>query len=298
MDLGSNAIRLVVGERRGSGFAVLESERLPVRLGQDVFGPGVVPDKVVAALVGAFTRFRAMCDDLAVAKVRAIATAAMREAKNRDHVVAEVRRATGFEIEVISGMQEAGLLTRAVQQQVDLDRGRSVLVDVGGGSVEVVLVHRGTVEAADSHPIGSVRLLSVLRDAPKGASAVEVLRRSLQAVEPQIRQRLGGQPVDRYVGVGGSIENLTDLVATEAAARGGTESVALAAVRAETDALASLSVAQRVAHKGLTHDRADTIVPAGVIYLRIGELAGVDRIYVPRVGIKEGLLAAMVAEEV
>ena len=295
MDLGSNAIRLVVGEGRGRGFAVLERERLPVRLGQDAFGTGVVPDRIVAALVDAFTQFRAICDRMAVTKVRAIATAAMREAKNREHVVDEVRRATGFEIEVISGMQEAGLLTRAVQQQVDLGRGRSVLIDVGGGSVEVVLVHAGTVEAADSHPIGSVRLLSVLKEAPEGASAVDVLRQSLQAVEPQIRQRLAGRGIDRYIGVGGSIENLADLISGGAAARAGKQSVALDAVRAETDALAALSVAERVAQKGLTHDRADTIVPAGVIYLRIGELAGVDHIYVPRVGIKEGLLAGLLA---
>ena len=297
IDLGSNAVRLVVAEGQGEQLVVLERHRCPVRLGQDVFDTGEVRDDIIAALVDAFGELREICSRLAVTQIRAIATSAMRDATNREAVISRVRAATGIEIEVISGLQEAGLLTRAVQDRVDLSRGASVLLDVGGGSVEVVRVDDGEVTSSESYAIGSLRLLALLDDSHVGDAAIDLLRRHLKGVEPRLQQQLGDGRIDRYIAVGGSIESLAGLVAAPNQQPEAVESVVLEAVRAQVTGLAALSVADRMAQTGLTHDRADTIVPAGVLYLVIGELAKVDRVYVPRVGIKEGLLAGVCAGE-
>jgi len=302
VDMGSNAIRMMIAEVSGSAVAVLENHRLPVRLGRDVFQSGQIPDATVSAVVDACRRFKASCDRLAVATVRAIATAAMREARNRDLVVDRVREATGIEIEVISGSQEAYLLAQAVQTRIDLQRGRSVLVDVGGGSVEVVLVEDGQVTGADSYRLGALRMLATLPDPnATGESFVELLQQHLHGLERRIADRFDGRRIDRYVAVGGNIETIADLVGGRTDARAAMapmSTVPLASVRAETMALAQLSVDERMAKRDLKPDRADTIVPAGVVYARIGEIAGIDAVLVPRVGIKDGLLAELVAGHV
>jgi hypothetical protein len=105
VDMGSNAIRFLVAEVTGSTAATIENHRLPVRLGRDVFETGQIPEATMADTVDAFRRFRATCDRLGVAHVRAIATSAMRAARNRDLLIDRVRVASDIDIEVISGTQ-------------------------------------------------------------------------------------------------------------------------------------------------------------------------------------------------
>jgi exopolyphosphatase/guanosine-5'-triphosphate,3'-diphosphate pyrophosphatase len=295
--MGSNAIRFLVAEATPGGVAVLENHRLPLRLGRDVFHTGQVPDATVSATVDAFRRFRATCERLGVRHVRAIATSAMRDARNRDLVVDRVREAANIEIEVISGTQEAYLLKLGVESRVDLRTGRSLLVDVGGGSVEVVLVEKGEVVNADSYRLGALRMLEVLADSESsGETFVELLHKHLRSLERRIADRFETGRLDRYVAVGGNIDSLADLIAARTGVRrtDGVETCSLDDVRREVAELASMPFAERVAKRGLKDDRADTIVPAGVVYVRLGELAGVDRVLAPRVGIRDGLLQEVV----
>ncbi|MFY9341458.1 MAG: Ppx/GppA phosphatase family protein [Planctomycetota bacterium] len=296
VDMGSNAIRFLVAEATAGTVNVIESHRLPLRLGRDVFQTGQIPEPTVADTVDAFRRFRATCDRHGVAHVRAIATSAMREARNRDLLVDRVRAASGIEIEVISGTQEAYLLKLGVETKVDLQKGRSVLVDVGGGSVELVLVEAGQVIGADSYRLGALRMLEALRAGEgNGESFVDLLDRHLKSLEHRIADRFEATRIDRYVAVGGNVESLADLVAAHSPPRssGGVESHALVDLHAEVQELAHQTVAERIERRGLKPDRADTIVPAGIVYVRLGELAGVERVLVPRVGIKDGLVVEM-----
>lgn len=297
VDMGSNAIRFLVAEATAGAVGLLESHRLPMRLGRDVFHTGQIPEPTLADIVDAFRRFRATCDRLGVAHIRAIATSAMRDARNRELLVDRIRDACGIEIEVISGTQEAYLLKLGVETKVDLQKGRSLLVDVGGGSVELVLVENGQVISADSYRLGALRLLEALRDGDGGGEAlVDLLHRHLGSLEHRIADRFEAIRIDRYVAVGGNVESLADLVATREPPRraDGIDSHTLVDIKREVLDLAQLSVAERMERRGLKPDRADTIVPAGVVYVRIGELAGVDRLLVPRVGIKDGLLIEIV----
>src|SRR5262245_36207309 len=120
VDMGSNAIRFLVAEATAGAIGTLESHRLAVRLGRDVFHTGQIPDSALAEVVDAFRRFRASCDRHGVKHVRAIATSAMRDARNRDLLVDRVRDASGIEIDVISGTQEAYLLKLGIETKVDL----------------------------------------------------------------------------------------------------------------------------------------------------------------------------------
>lgn len=298
VDMGSNAIRFLVAEATAGAIAVLESHRLAVRLGHDVFHTGQIPETTLAEVVDACRRFRASCDRHGAQRVRAIATSAMRDARNRDLLVDRVRDAAGIEIEVISGTQEAYLLKLGVETKVDLRKGHSLLVDVGGGSVEVVHVEDGQVVGADSYRLGALRMLQALRerepdDGGEREDFVELLLRHLRSLDHRIADRFDTRRVDRYVAVGGNVESLADLAASKTPARrvDGVEAHALADLHAEVLALAGMPVADRIEKRGLKPDRADTIVPAGVVYTHLGELAGVDRVLVPRVGIKDGLLA-------
>jgi exopolyphosphatase/guanosine-5'-triphosphate,3'-diphosphate pyrophosphatase len=298
VDMGSNAVRFLIAEVTAGAIGMLENHRLPVRLGRDVFHTGQIPDQALGEVVDAFRRFRASCDRLGVARVRAIATSAMRDARNRDLLVDRVRDASGIEIEVISGTQEAYLLKLAVESKVDLRQGRSLLVDVGGGSVELVLVEDGQVVNADSYRLGALRMLQALRDGDdRGETFVELLHKHLKSLEHRIADRFEKGRIDRYVAVGGNIESLADLVEARAAGRktDGSETHALDELRREVMDLARLSIEDRMAKRGLKPDRADTIVPAGIVYVHLGELAGVARVMVPRVGIKDGLLIEIVS---
>lgn len=297
VDMGSNAIRFLVAEATGGAIAVLESHRLAVRLGHDVFHTGQIPEATLGEVVDAFRRFRATCDRLGAQRVRAIATSAMRDARNRDLLIDRVRDATGVEIEVISGTQEAYLLKLGVESKVDLQKGHSLLVDVGGGSVEVVHVEDGQVVGADSYRLGALRMLQALREQDADGDGregfVELLLRHLGSLDYRIADRLATRAVDRYVAVGGNVESLADLVAARGGGRrsDGVESFERADLHAEVLDLARMPVAERVEKRGLKPDRADTIVPAGIVYTHLGELAGAERVLVPRVGIKDGLLA-------
>src|SRR5690606_36162346 len=164
VDMGSNAIRFMVAETSGSAHVTLENHRQPIRLGHAVFQTGRIPESAIAETVDAFRRFRATCDHLGVQRTRAIATSAMRDAQNSDALVARVREASGFEIDIISGTQEAYLLKLGVETKIDLSKGRSLLVDVGGGSVELVVVEDGNVASANSYRLGALRMLEAFGD--------------------------------------------------------------------------------------------------------------------------------------
>ncbi len=300
VDVGSNAIRCQVIELRepGSPPAVLETRREPVRLGHDVFLTGSVPETGVVAAVEALRRFKTVCDRYEVAGIRAVATSALREAANRDRIVARIQRVAGIHVEIISGTEEAYLLARAVEAHVDLSKGRSMLVDVGGGSVEVTLVEDGQVVLADSYRLGAVRLLEALtRDGTsgEGQDLLELLDQYVGSLDQRIAERLGSGRIDRFVATGGNVESLLDLAARGAgSSREGVEGLALKTLAEWIQRLARMSYAERVEELELPPDRADVILPAAVVYYRLASVSRVDRLLVPRVGLRDGLVRDVV----
>ena len=291
VDMGSNAVRFMIAEVSGEEQRIIESHRLQVRLGKEVFATGLIPESAIEDTVDAFRRFRASCDQHDVQRCRVVATSAMREASNRDELVRRVADASQFEVDVISGTEEAYLLKLGVETRVDLRSGRSLLVDVGGGSVEIVVVDAGNVESAHSYKLGALRLQEMFRDVePK--QFLELLQRHLTGLGHRLTEHLDGDRIDRCVAVGGNVDSLAELIAGRIPVedQDGVEQIRTTDLDEELRQLTKLTLQQRIDELGLRPDRADTIIPAGAVYLHLAKLAGVDCLSVPRTGVKEGLL--------
>src|SRR6267142_5014149 len=163
IDVGSNAIRLLIANANTTGgYETILSIREPVRLGQDVFTKGLISAQTIERTLQTFQGFQEKLDQHAVKHVKAVATSALREATNRDVLLKQVAKNTGIEISVIGGEEEARLIHLAAKETVNLNNKLALLVDIGGGSVEVVLADNSAVLCTESYAMGSVRLLKIL----------------------------------------------------------------------------------------------------------------------------------------
>lgn len=278
VDIGSNGIRMLLAEIQDGELQILDTRREHVRLGEDVYRDGCISAAVMAKVATAIAGFMGDFEAASVDATKTIATAATREAQNRDQLVSRIKAATGVDVEVISGEREAALLCLAVHGRMDLRQGRSLLLDLGGGSIELATVGHGSVHGA-SFPLGALRLLQGLGS---GEDLVAGLVRQLEARREEL-QAVAQPPFDRYVVVGGSIETLGVLAEQE-------EAMSLDTLRDWQERLARLPAEERQARYRLPPERVDTIVPAAVVTLFIGELAKVEQLAIPRVDLRHGLL--------
>ncbi len=295
IDAGSNAIRFVAAEFDGPDrFRQLAFERVPVRLGRGAFLTGRLAEPAMEAAAAAFRGFRGRLDELGIEAVRAVATSAVRESRNGPDLVARIREASGIELGLISGGEEARLVWSAVRTRIDLGSRKWMLVDLGGGSVEVSLADDTGITWSESHTMGSVRLIEELEgadDAPGHFSRLLAEYASALRIPAAARH---WTPVD-LIATGGNIEVLADL-AGETPGEGAVGRLSRVALADVIRRLSELSPRERVARLGLREDRADVILPAAIVYDRVAELAGAETILVPRVGVKEGVLLDLVQE--
>lgn len=289
VDVGSNAIRFLAAEFRALGeYEVLEEERVGVRLGHDVFLTGRLTAEAVDAAVQAIGRFRGRMEALGATHYRAVATSATREARNGADLVARVRKEAGIELEVITGQEEARLVYLTIANRVPLGEDRWITVDVGGGSVEVSLVDATGILWSESHVMGSVRLLEELSGSGDDPARFQRLLREYAATLqiPVIAQHWKPRGT---IATGGNAEALARLAGFEAT-RGRVAAVPLQTLRRVVELLSKMSYRQRVEQLGLREDRADVILPAGMIYERVATVARADELLVPAVGLKDGVL--------
>lgn len=291
--MGSNAIRFAVADfTAAQQFSYLVEERVPVRLGHEVFLTGRLAPQAIDATVQALAGFRRRMVALGVAHYRAVATSATRESRNGDELLARARREAGVNLDVITGTEEGRLVHLAVCQKIPLGRDRWVLVDLGGGSVEVSLADGSGPIWVESHNVGSVRLLEELAGAAERPGAFRrLLEEYAEALRIPSAARSG--KAKGFIATGGNMETLARLAGTRVSAAGVTV-VPLSSLRAVTETLSRLSYRQRVVQLGLKEDRADVVLPAALIIERLARLTGATRIVAPAVGLKEGLLLDIV----
>lgn len=294
IDVGSNAIRMMVGHpETGGQLTTLENLRVPVRLGQDAFTTGQFSEPAMRMALDAFVRFRQVAELFEVSRTRAVATSAMREAANSDLLIDRVARETGFVIEVISGEEEARLIHAAVKHAVDLAGKTALLVDVGGGSVEVVLSDGENVLSTESFGLGSVRLLSKLKTSSgKPMPLNSLLREYAGSAHRYIDREIKGSKVQLCLGTGGSIEEVGRLRKRLLEKRR-SDLVTLGELNRLIETLGGMSVEQRVQQVGLNPDRADVILPAMIVLQMIAREARVAKVLIPGVGLKDGVLLEM-----
>ncbi len=303
IDVGSNAMRCHLVEVESDGeLRVLESVRAPVRLGSHVFLTGRIGSSAQDRTLEAFQLFRRLIESHGAEHVRAVATSAMREASDSALLLERIREQAGIDVQVIDGAEEARLVRRAIGSALDLSRGRSGAVDVGGGSVEVLVMDRNDIVRSESFDMGAVRILELL-PGPSAAGETDffsLLMEYVDAIRSRVLTAVGSHEVELLAATGGSIVSLADLAGEPATGwpvkRPGVRVIELRRLRKWITRLARHSYRDRIEHFDLREDRADVILPAGVVYLKLCEIFDVDRLYVPGVGLKDGLVLDLIEE--
>lgn len=312
IDVGSNALRLRIIEASGSSRAgspqlpllpnerpaawtEVVSQRAPVRLGGEVFLSGKLTPASIGLACAALKEFRQAMDGAQVDAYRAVATSAAREAQNSATLVERARREAGIELEVIEGVEEARLIQLAVLRRISLDDRSALLVDVGGGSTELTRLEKGKATFSVSLPLGTVRLLEAyLRDAPfLDKRRARLMRETVDRVLGEAKDTLKSG-FDVLVGTGGNVETMADLCPSKIRPPTGERLVDVEALRAMYARLSVMPAPERAKAFNLRPDRADTLVPATSIFLRVAEMLSATGIVAPGVGLKEGMLEELV----
>lgn len=291
IDVGSNAMRMVVGEVDETWQVnTIENTRLPVRLGQDVFSKGYLEEKTIQQTEEAFLRFKHMAESFSIHHLRAVATSAAREARNSDLLVDRVFRTSGIEIEIISGEEEARLIHTAVAHVLDLKNKRTLLIDIGGGSVEVTISTGQNIISTDSYNMGTVRLLEKLNGKNKTKPPFGTLiREYAEAARYRIEQDLGDRRIQVCAGTGGNVEEIGRLRQKLFKAESD-RLVTLDELEKLIERLDRMSYEERMHKLKLRADRADVILPASIVLHLIASEAGAKQIMIPNVGLKDGIL--------
>lgn len=282
IDIGSNAMRLLITnvvEQAGAATQFNKSAliRVPIRLGQDAFTVGEISEENIARMVDAMNAFSLLMKVYKVEKHKACATSAMREAYNGKEVAEIIHEKSGIGIDIIDGKNEASIIASSDLHNLLRTDQTYLYVDVGGGSTEFSLFSEGRMTASKSFKNGTVRLLNNMVN--------DVV---WEEIEKWIRSVTADHENVILIGSGGNINKIFKL-------SGKREDKPLSYVylSSQYQYLASLTYEQRVAELGLNTDRADVIIPAMKIYLNAMKWSGARQVYVPKIGLADGIVKAM-----
>ena len=285
IDIGSNAIRLLVKDTESDAFlSDLDSlhagdyyERVPLKSGIDVFAHGAIQPKTEITLTAAICRFASIMQHYQVTAYRACATSAYRDAANGQEVIDRVNKASGLNVEIIPGDEEARITRLSYCPPAEWEDDTFLFADVGGGSTEIALMRQGKVLYSHSFQIGSMRYVC-------GNQSPE----QEQALDQKIAEIYHDHPTLHYLGVGGCVKFMNKYLN---GGRGNT--VLVSEMRTVYKDLQSLSVDQIVENYGLPHERADILTPASSIFLHIAEGLHSDTIMVPSIGVRNGIITEL-----
>ena len=285
IDIGSNAARLLISsvleeENKRTEFNKVNLIRVPLRLGFDVFETGKISKDRVEMLIQTMKAFRHLLKVYNVTDFKACATSAMRDAKNGQEIINQVREETGISIEILTGDKEASMINQTHVAEM-LDRFHSYLyVDVGGGSTELTFFDEGIMKYRESFNIGTIRLL-------KG----QVTENSWDLLRDHLKQNTKSNLPITAIGSGGNINKVFSLSKKKEG-----KPLSIQLLRDFHRELGSYSVEERIRIYKLKEDRADVIVPALLIYINIMRWADIPEIYVPKIGIADGLIQSLYEE--
>lgn len=294
VDIGSNSIRQIVADVTDSGaIRIVDEMKAAPRLGAGLGKTGLLAPESMAQATEALARMAELARQLGARRIEAVATSAVREAKNGPAFLAQVREQAGLKVRVLVGEEEARLAYRSALAHFELGRGRAVVVDIGGGSVEFALAAEGLVERLITLPYGAVRLTERFFTGRSAAKAVRKLRKHIRpAIERALPLRdWRGADV---IGSGGTFTNLAGIYLARQGMRAARSVHGTRIPRAEVDAilelLASMTVEERLAVPGLNPGRADIIVAGLAVVAEVVARVEPPEVAASAFGIREGLL--------
>jgi len=282
IDIGSNAVRLLIADiiEDGKEFSFKKNTliRVPLRLGDDAFLDKKISTRKADDLVKTMTAFKQLIDVYKVEDYMACATSAMREAENGAEMVERIKKEADLLLEIVEGQKEANIIYSTHIDQT-LDKKKNYLyIDVGGGSTELSVFTEGEAEASRSFPIGTVRML----DNADTKETWDEMRDWIKHHTRKYKNMIG-------IGTGGNINKLFKLSEEK-----DDMPLSITKLKSLHNYLGSFSLKERISVLGLNHDRADVIMPACEIYLTVMKYAGVKQIYVPRVGMVDGIINLLI----
>ncbi len=287
IDIGSNAARLLVKRIKREGTEVKFSKeillRVPLRLGFDVFKLGKISEKREKNMVRLMKVYNLLMKIYDVADYRACATSAMRDAQNGLDIIKSIKKNIGLDIEIITGQEEAQMVYNNHIECMEDRNGNYMYVDVGGGSTEINLLSQGQLVCSRSYNIGTVRILN---EAVKDGE--------WERLRTDMAQIAVDYPGTNIIGSGGNINKLYRLLGdNEKDADKGR--MPIGSLQKLHGSLKALSVEERMEQFNLKPDRADVIVPAGDIFLTIADIIKAEYIYVPVIGLADGIIDGLYA---
>jgi exopolyphosphatase/guanosine-5'-triphosphate,3'-diphosphate pyrophosphatase len=285
IDIGSNACRLLIDEVRidekgNPDFSKLVLLRVPLRLGFDVFEMGSISEQKAEMFLKTMKAYKLLLDVYDVKHLKACATSAMRDAANANDIIKRIRDEAGIDVKVITGQEEAAYIYENHVAE-NLNNQKSYLyIDVGGGSTELTFFSNGKLVCKESFNIGTIRILKNL-----------VAEQDWAQMKSFVKSNLGKHFNVTAIGSGGNINKVFTL-----SKRKDDRPLPFELLRDYYNEFSRLSVAQRISYYKLKEDRADVIVPALLIYINVMRWANIEEIYVPRIGLADGLIHLLYEE--
>ncbi len=282
IDIGSNAMRLLVAniiEEKGKEAQFTKSAlvRVPIRLGQDAFTVGEISEENTERMVDAMKAFKLLMKVHKVEKYMACATSAMREAYNGKEVAELIKQEADIDIEIIDGKKEAAIIASTDLHHLLKTDQTYLYVDVGGGSTEFSLFSNGKMIVSKSFKCGTVRLLNNM--------VTDIV---WQEIEKWIRSHTQDHEQVTLIGSGGNINKVFKM-----SGKLQEKPLSYIYLNSQYSLLNSLSYEQRISELELNPDRADVIIPALRVYLNAMKWSGARQIYVPKIGLSDGIIKAL-----
>ena len=282
IDIGSNAMRLLITniveqDGRETQFNKSSLVRVPIRLGQDSFTVGEISQENIERMTDAMKAFSLLMKVHKVEKYMAFATSAMREASNSHEVVTIINKESNIQIEIIDGKKEAAIIASTDLHHLLKSDKTYLYVDVGGGSTEFSLFSNGKIVVSKSFKAGTVRLLNEMVSDVVWQEMENWIKLNTHEFEEVTLIGSGGN-INKLFKMSGKIQN---------------KPLSFIYLNSQYALLNSLTYEQRISELGLNPDRADVIIPATQIYLNAMKWSGARNIYVPKIGLSDGIVKAM-----
>lgn len=278
IDIGSNAVRMLICYIIPSGKKYIFQKnsylRLPIRLGEDSFKDGIISKSKIHKLSDAILSFKYIMNVHDVEYYQIYATSALRESKNSKEVILEIKKTTGLKINLISGLKEAKIISKGNSLE-KLQYNRSFLyVDVGGGSTEYSILRRGEEKKSKSFKIGTVRLLNNLVD-----------DKLFIDIKYWLDTYLDDQDKIKLFATGGNINKIQSMTGSKIG-----KPISYLSLKDLYNNLTKYNYQERMVKFDLNPDRADVIIPALKIFITTMESVGSNKLFVPKVGLVDGMI--------
>ena len=278
IDIGSNAVRMLICYVISSGeeyvFQKNSYLRLPIRLGEDSFKNGIISNDKIILLTNAILSFKYIMKVHGVKEYKIYATSALRESKNSKEVISIVKKNSGLNIDLITGLNEAKIISKGnFQEKIEYNK-TFLYVDVGGGSTEFSILRKGKEKISRSFKIGTVRLLNNLVDDS-----------ILIDVKNWLKSNIDNDDKIKLFATGGNINKIQSMTGSKSG-----KPISYLSIKDLSNTLISFNYEERMVKFDLNPDRADVIIPALKIFITTMEVVKANKMFVPKVGLVDGMI--------